>query len=125
MEEKRAHPRVETFLTVRWDGSTTNTDVRISDLSLGGCFVDTVTEALEGETVTLQILLPSNEWLDIQGVVVHHHRRFGFGLRFEDLDDMKRQQIWSLLIPANRPEESPETHENYQSQDFQHAVQNQ
>lgn len=121
MEEKRAYPRIETILTVRWQGSTTNNNVRISDLSLGGCFVDTVTEALEGETVTLQILLPSNEWLDLQGVVVHHHRRFGFGLRFGELDEAKQHQISSLLRQERQAKESGETAENYHAQDFQHA----
>ena len=109
MVEKRAHQRVETILTVHWDGSTTNTEVRVSDLSVGGCFVDTVTEAFKGETVKLQILLPTNEWLELQGVVMHHHPRFGFGLRFVDLNETQQHQISAFLRSQGLSKETEQT----------------
>jgi hypothetical protein len=67
----------------RWQGSASN-DVRIGDLSEGGCYVDTIAQVV-GKNLFLSILLPDGEWFQVQGVVAHHSPRLGFGLRFVNL----------------------------------------
>jgi len=70
--------------------------VRISDLSEGGCYVDSVPAVTVGEVLTLKILGKNDEWLELTCVVAHHSR-LGFGVRFVDLDEMQFAQIRSLI----------------------------
>lgn len=101
MKENRADTRVDICLTARWQGSPTNHNVRISDLSEGGCYMDTIAEVIVGETLFLKILMPDGQWFDLQGVVVHHTPRLGFGVRFVNLDEKQHHQIRSLLRIQN------------------------
>jgi hypothetical protein len=48
--ERRKEPRSVVCLTARWQGSSA--DVRIADLSEGGCYVDTIGEVITGESLT-------------------------------------------------------------------------
>jgi hypothetical protein len=96
MRENRKNNRVDISLTARWPGSATNHDVRISDLSENGVYIDTLADVTVGETLAIKILLPDGEWFEPDAVVVHHSR-FGFGIRFVDLDEKQRAQIRQLL----------------------------
>ena len=84
-------------LTARWTGSAANRYVRVTDISLGGCYVDTILEVSIGETIGLEILLDDDEWLHIEGVVAHHTLRLGFGLRFVNLTGQQRETLHTLL----------------------------
>ena len=97
MKENRTDTRFDICLTARWQGCPTNHNVRISDLSNGGCYMDTIAEVTVGETLFLKILLADANWLELQGVVIHHSPRLGFGVRFVNLDGKQHDQIRSLL----------------------------
>lgn len=110
MKENRTEIRFDICLTARWQGSATNHNVRVSDLSEGGCYVDTIVEVIKGETLFLQILMPDGEWSELQGVVAHHTPRLGFGVRFVNLDERQQHQVRSLLRIQNpSPAESSDT----------------
>lgn len=100
MQENRTDIRFDICLTARWQGSA-NQDVRISDLSKGGCYVDTIAEVIVGETLFLKILMPDGEWFELQGFVAHHSPRLGFGVRIVNLDVEQKRQIRSLLKLQN------------------------
>jgi hypothetical protein len=107
MEEKRTNLRFDVCLTARWQGSTTNQTSRISDLSYGGCYVDTIVRVIAGETLSLQLLLPDGSWFELQGVVAHESPGLGFGVRFVNLNERQRQQLSRLLgVPEPSPPES-------------------
>lgn len=101
MKDNRTEVRFDICLTARWQGSGTHQNVRISDLSEGGCYIDTIVEVIKGETLFLQILMPDGAWFELQGVVAHHTPRLGFGIRFVNLDEMQKRQIRSLLRDSN------------------------
>ena len=108
MKENRKETRVELSLTARWQGSA-NRDVRISDLSKGGCYIDTIADVTVGELLSLTILLTDGKWLELEGVVAHHTPRLGFGVRFVNLNQKQRAQICLLLgLPAV---DAPESHQ--------------
>lgn len=110
MKENRTEIRFDLCLTARWQGSAANRNVRISDLSQGGCYVDTVVEVIVGETLFLQILMPAGEWFELKGLVAHHTPRLGFGVRFVNLDEKQHHQICLLLRIQNAsPVESSDT----------------
>ena len=62
--------------------SSGNREARVSDLSLGGCFVDCILEVPEGETTTFELRLPTGKTLNMTGEIAYSMPGFGFGLRF-------------------------------------------
>ena len=69
---------------------------RISDLSLRGCYVDTLNPFPVGATVRLQIF-QDGQILDALGSVSSHHPRSGMGLAFDDLTEEQRLMLQSWL----------------------------
>lgn len=63
--------------------------------------MDTIAEVIVGETLFLKILMPDGQSFYLQGVVVHHTPRLGFGVRFVNLDEKQHHQIRSLLRLQN------------------------
>jgi hypothetical protein len=102
MDDRRSQERLDVSLEAVWDGHG-NRPARITDLSEGGCFVDTSGEALVGELLTFQIQLPDGNWLELTGQVAHHMRPVGFGLRFVEMTDEQREQLLSFIEHLKKP----------------------
>lgn len=96
--ENRKQPRIELCLTARLEG--TAAEVRISDLSEGGCYVDSIAEVIVGAMVNLNIL-HDGEWVKLSGLIAHHFPRLGFGVRFVNLNKDQHQHVSSLLSLQN------------------------
>jgi len=101
MSERRNNQRMEVSLEAVLDGH--GNQARITDLSEGGCFVDTIGESYIGEELTLRVKLPDGGWLELTGEVAHHQVPVGFGLRFLDLTDEQLQQLRSLIDHLKGP----------------------
>lgn len=86
----RLHERIPVSLEIVLESSSGKRDARITDLSLGGCFVDTIAHANDGETVVFQVRLPEGLWVQLYGEVVYCSPGFGFGLRFTGLAGEER-----------------------------------
>jgi PilZ domain len=73
-------------------------DVRISDISATGCYVDTINPLVDGTAVSLKILTESHVF-EAPATVVFSHPHLGMGLMFgEVLSDSKGVlQTW---LPA-------------------------
>ena len=97
MDDRRSTPRLSVSLEAVWDSATDNLPALITDLSLGGCYLNSVGETRVGETVGFRVLLPDGDWLYIEGEVRHHHGGRGFGVKFMDLDPEQEQKIEWLL----------------------------
>jgi len=102
MNDRRNQERLEVSLEAVWDGSG-NRSARITDLSEGGCFVDTIGEAYTGELLTFRFQLPDGNWLELAGEVAHQMRPVGFGLRFVDLSDEQLEQLRQFLEYLKTP----------------------
>jgi hypothetical protein len=86
-DDRRAEERVDTNLPARWDGLSGIHDAHVQDISLGGCFVNTDVRVEVKEHVSLEIQLPSGEWLPLRGEVASAQPGIGFGLLFTFLTD--------------------------------------
>ena len=80
---------------------------RVTDLSEGGCYLDTVGEVMTGEIVGFRILLPEDDWLYLEGEVKHHRHGFGFGVQFVDLNDEQTEKLSLLLRLASQSTAQP------------------
>ena len=93
MDERRSRKRWDVSLDAVWDGKSGNYTARITDLSDGGCYMDSLSEVTIGEVLTLKLSLPNGEWLELRGEVAHHTPPVGFGVRFVNLS---AEQLESL-----------------------------
>jgi hypothetical protein len=96
-ENRRTDERVPVNLQARWDGFSGTHEARLEDLGLGGCFVNTPGRVDLGEVVSLEIKLPSGEWLPLRGEVASFQEGIGFGLLFSFLIDDEEQALRELI----------------------------
>jgi len=101
MDERRLKPRLSVSLDAVWHGDTGRQSARVTDLSEGGCYLDTVGEVMKGEIVAFRILLPDEDWLYLEGEVRHHRQGLGFGVQFVDLNEEQMEKL-SLLLRLAR-----------------------
>lgn len=101
MDDRRAKPRLRVSLDAMWDSSTEAHSARVTDLSEGGCFLDSVGEVRLGEIVGFRILLPDEDWLYLEGEVRHYSAGRGFGVQFVALNDEQAEKLQELIEKAS------------------------
>lgn len=97
MSDRRREERFEVCLDAVWDGKSGNYDARVTDLSEGGCYVDTLGDATVGEILSLKLQMPTGDWLELTGEVAHETPPLGFGIRFVHLSDEQAEKVRSLI----------------------------
>lgn len=100
-DERRRDKRVPLLIEVMWEAKAGNYEARTSDLSTGGCFVDTIGQVTPGEEVHFKLQLPSGEWLELKGEVTYTYPNVGFGLRFLNLPDAHKKTLEDLVGADN------------------------
>ena len=98
--ERRNEERREVCLDAICEGESGNYNARVTDLSEGGCYIDTLSEACVGEVLNFKLRLPADEWLCLTGEVAHQAPPMGFGVRFINLTDTQREKLRSLTDDA-------------------------
>ena len=96
-EERRQHMRVRFPLEVRWEGLSGRHAARVYDISLSGCYVETMGQVHTGEHVRFEVQSPAGPWVRLQGVVVHSQAYMGFGLRFDGMSEQQTRAVAELL----------------------------
>ena len=97
MANRRRDVRVSLPLEARFEALSGKHTARLSDVSLGGCYVETLSHVTIGEAIQFGIHLPTGRWLTLKGEVVYHHRNLGFGVRFVDLSDEEREMLEHIV----------------------------
>ena len=80
--------------------------VRIHDLSVGGCLIESHHEVAIGRRFRLQIDLPGEGWISLEAETLHEREHHGFAVGFIDLDEANRGRIERTI--ARVLEGSPE-----------------
>jgi hypothetical protein len=96
-EERREEERVTVSLEVKWEGGSGNHTARISDISLGGCYLDTLGTAAPGEIISLTIKLPDGSLLKLRGEVAYQLHNLGFSVCFTFLTDEEQYRLTQLI----------------------------
>lgn len=96
-DERRSSRRTPVLIDLSWEGKAGRYQARTTDLSEGGCFVDTIGRAVVGEQILFKFQLPSGEGLEIGGEVTFSHPMVGFGVKFKNLPDGVRQKLAWLV----------------------------
>ena len=106
MSDRRTEKRWDVCLDAVWDGKSGNYEARVTDLSEGGCYVDTMGAAQVGEVIIFKLRLPEGEWLELTGEVAHETPPLGFGLRFINLADKQHEKLRLLITKSTKEQEA-------------------
>ena len=106
MSDRRTEKRWDVCLDAVWYGKSGNYQARVTDLSEGGCYVDSLGEAQVGEVIAFKLQLPEGDWLELTGEVAHQTPPLGFGLRFIYLTDEQHEKLHSLFDQQLSPQEA-------------------
>jgi len=97
VDEQRQFERVRLPMEVHWEGLSGKHAARIYDLSLSGCYVETLGQVTPGERIRFEIELPTGRWLRLEGEAVHAQPSMGFGVRLINLSATDRDMLAHLL----------------------------
>lgn len=89
-------PRWPVSIECQVDGLSTGLSTRVSELSIGGCFVDTRTAFGTGGRITITAALPASEVV-FTGTVLYELYGFGFGVGFDALPERTHEQLEEYL----------------------------
>ena len=71
-------------------------EARLEDISLGGCFVNSSGRVELNEVISLEVRLPTGEWLPLRGEVTACQPGIGFGLLFSFLTEDEEDALRAL-----------------------------
>ena len=102
VDDRRRFPRIKCFVAVelKVDGSETPIWGNLSNTSMGGCYVETVTPIKSGADVQIGLWLASGKvWIKgfvLNGIVIKSNPCFGVRVKFE-LDPSVRESMKQFL----------------------------
>ncbi len=103
--EHRKDTRVPVRLEVEWavlpskslEAATSRCPDVTSDVSLGGCYVESLNPVKVGQVLNVKFSLPSNKTLRFRGEVRYHQPTIGFGVQFLQLSPFEQQTLEALI----------------------------
>ena len=99
--QPRRYERVRIALEVRWQNKSGLHRGRTGDISLGGCFIESLAPVKVGEQILFEIELPSGRWQLLGGEAIYCIQTIGFGIRFGYLPELL-QKVLAQVIEYER-----------------------
>lgn len=106
--EKRKHSRRKNRrvsdplpILIFWSNNTGRFEAYLSDISVGGCYLNTNAELKAGEEITVEIpSAPAAERvIKFKGTVIPQPRKLkGFGVKFDALNEEQQSLVVALLV---------------------------
>jgi hypothetical protein len=93
---QRRHPRWPVSIDCQVEGASVGSSMRLSELSVGGCYVDTRVDFRQGTPVTITAAFPASEVV-FTGTVLYVHSGYGFGVGFDALAEQTREELEEFL----------------------------
>lgn len=95
--EQRATKRVRLVTEVKYEGSGTRAQTRISDIGMLGVFIDALSPLPAGSSIRVEFSLPNGYRVDTEGTVVHSQAVIGMGVAFKSLSPEDAWQIQAYI----------------------------
>jgi Tfp pilus assembly protein PilZ len=80
-----------------WRGASGANSCRISDVSLGGCFVQTLATPTAGEETHVTITFGKDVSMTFAGKVIYIEPSMGFAVKFNELDGEASDEVRRLI----------------------------
>jgi hypothetical protein len=81
--------------------------LRIHDLSLGGCLVESYHEVPIGRRIQLEIDLPGEGWVTVEAETLYQRENFGFAAKFVGMDEQTRVKLARVVVVLLRERKRP------------------
>lgn len=85
-EEQRQAWRSPLRLELSFEGAGMRAETRISDISITGVYIETVSAIPVASNLKLAFTLPNGYVVNTEGIVVHSQPQTGVGVKFVNLD---------------------------------------
>jgi hypothetical protein len=95
--ERRQFKRVPASLEVRFKIDGIEYLGMISDISIGGCYIQSPAVVKLRTPIVVGIHLTAQRWFDLHGLIMHHYPNQGFGIRFEFSSEAEEDLIARLV----------------------------
>lgn len=99
----RKHERAEIVREIVLESSAGRRESRISDMSMGGCYIESMTNFRKGEPIAFDLKNTAGEVLRFSGNVAYILDGFGFGLTFTNLTPDHIAFLSTTLPPKPAP----------------------
>jgi PilZ domain-containing protein len=93
---RRKSPRVEGPFDAHRVGEST-VHLRVKDLSVGGCLIESLHKEKVGHRFTFEIELPEHGWVSLQAETLYVRDDHEVAVRFVDLSDDTRRILHSVV----------------------------
>lgn len=103
--EARKWPRVKGPFDGKWITDLT-LPLRIHDLSMGGCLVESYHPRPAGQRFTLELCLPMEGWISVEAETLYSRADYGYAVRFTHMADDERgrlERALERLYPRTAP----------------------
>lgn len=93
----RQDERVSFLTEVALEFASGRRTVRISDISMGGCYMESIIQVQQGEHFSFDITSTDGEAVRFDGEVAYVFDGMGFGVKFLDLNDHCRRFLLKII----------------------------
>jgi hypothetical protein len=99
-------PRYPVRLDMQWEGLSGNHSATVSDVSIGGCFIESIGQVNVGEVLGIRVQLPTERWISLRGEVRYYFLEIGFGVQIIGMSDADAK-FWQSFIEYLAEENAP------------------
>jgi hypothetical protein len=96
-KEQRKYQRLNRPLEGSWRGSSGQAVCRITDISLGGCFLQSLASPAIGEETFVTIRIDDARSLTLKGAVVYVETGMGFAVEFGALNEEDSKNLQAVI----------------------------
>ena len=105
-DERRQHRRIVQPLDGTWSGASGTGQCRIADISVGGCFIESLAMPAVGEAAVVAVQVGDHS-LSFAGEVLYVEKGMGFAVKFrpipgEQLEGLVECRIGHLFAPCRQ-----------------------
>jgi hypothetical protein len=97
MEDRREHRRVSVSNGLLLEGAVNKHPIKVKNISLGGCYVETSIEVKIGVLQVIELPIPDAGMVFFSGKVVHIEPGLGFGMEFSYMPESKRAVLQGII----------------------------
>lgn len=81
--------------------------LRIHDLSIGGCLIESYHDVPVGRRIQLEIDMPGEGWVAVQAEALYQRENYGFAVKFVDVDAETRVKLARAVVQVLRERKKP------------------
>jgi hypothetical protein len=100
--DQRQDMRVPLRLEISWAAICSGRAAITSDLSVSGCYIESLVAVDVGDMILFNIKLPTGRSMQLLGEVLYQQIPIGFGIRFVRVTDLQRKALAMLVDYASQ-----------------------